>query len=306
MGYTVLIKLNPYIKRKIKGKKRIGAGGTRIVYDLGNGNVLKIAKSKKGIVCNKMEVTLYKSSWKRLKRYFARIVDYDSDYLWVTMKKYDRKFPNSPIYRRELMKVVKKFVASGIVPSKGVGNYHHPYAPNLRLKRNKQIVVIDYGGFKFGHSKKRSVAAEARIKGKIIIGSGARRIVYDLGNGYVLKVAKTKYGIKSNKREVRTFKSSPPSIKKLLGKITSYEKKYKWLKMKKYTQKFPHLKGYRRKLYRLRNVLRNYGINPYEILSNRGLPNYRNLRLKQNGRIIVIDYGNFRFRRISRRKTSQL
>ena len=108
------------------------------------------------------------------------------------MKKYDRKFPNSPIYRRELMKVVKKFTASGIIPSKGVGNYHSPYGPNLRLKRNKQIVVIDYGGFKFGHNKKCSVAAKARIKGKTIIGSGARRIVYDLGNGCVLKVAKTK------------------------------------------------------------------------------------------------------------------
>jgi len=294
------------MKRKIKGKKRIGAGGTRIVYDLGNGNVLKIAKSKKGIQCNKMEVTLYKTTWKRLKKYFARIVDYDAAYLWVTMKKYDRKFPNSPIYRRELMKVVKKFAASGIIPSKGVGNYHSPYGPNLRLKRNKQIVVIDYGGFKFGHNKKRSVAAKVRIKGKTFIGSGARRIVYDLGNGYVLKVAKGKYGIKNNKREVRTYKSSPASIKKLLGEITGYEKKYNWIKMKKYTRKFPHLKGYRRKLYRVRNVLRNYGIIPYEVLSRRGLPNYQNLRLKQNGRIVVIDYGNFRFRRISRRKTSQL
>ena len=57
-------------KRKIKGKKRIGAGGTRIVYDLGNGNVLKDSKIKKrDPLCNKMEVTLYKTSWKRLKKF---------------------------------------------------------------------------------------------------------------------------------------------------------------------------------------------------------------------------------------------
>lgn len=143
--------MNPYMKRKIKGKKFIGAGGTRVVYDLGNGNVIKVAKSKKGILCNKMEVTLYQSSLKRLKKYLAQIVDYDAAYRWVIMKKYDRKFPNSPVYRQELMKVVKKFVARGIIPSKGVSQYHNPYTPNLRLKRNKQIVVIDYGGFKYGH-----------------------------------------------------------------------------------------------------------------------------------------------------------
>jgi hypothetical protein len=151
MGYAVLIEMNPYMKRKIKGKKLIGSGGTRIVYNLGNGYVLKFAKSKKGILCNKTEVNLYKSSSKPLKKYFAQIADYDKAYLWITMKKYVRNFPNSPIYRRKLMKLVKKFLDNGIIPSKGVGDYNKPYAPNLRLKQNKQIVVIDYGGFKYGH-----------------------------------------------------------------------------------------------------------------------------------------------------------
>jgi hypothetical protein len=145
MGYAALIEMNPYIKRTIKGKKLIGSGGTRVVYDLGNGNVFKIAKSKKGILCNKMEVNMYQSSLKPLNKYLAQIVDYDTAYLWITMKKYDRKFPDSSIYRRELKKIVKNFLDNGIIPSKGVC---HAYAPNLRLKQNKQIVVIDYGGFK--------------------------------------------------------------------------------------------------------------------------------------------------------------
>ncbi len=121
-----------------------------MVYDLGDGYVLKIAKSKKGILCNKMEVNMYKSSLKPIKKYLAKIIDYDTAYRWVTMKKYDRKFPNSPMYRRKLMRLVKKFGDNGIIPSKGVGHYDKPYAPNLRLKRNKQIVIIDYGGFKYG------------------------------------------------------------------------------------------------------------------------------------------------------------
>lgn len=37
------------LKRLLKGKKVIGIGTRRIVYDLRNGKVLKIAKSKFGI-----------------------------------------------------------------------------------------------------------------------------------------------------------------------------------------------------------------------------------------------------------------
>jgi hypothetical protein len=150
MGYAVLIEMNPYLKRKIKGKKFIGSGVTRVAYDLGNGYVLKIAKSKKGIQCNKKEVNMYKSSMKPIKKYLAQIVDYDKAYHWVTMKKYVRKFPNSPIYKRELMKLVKKFLDNGIIPSKGVDHYDKPpKSKNLRLKKNGGIVVIDYGNFKF-------------------------------------------------------------------------------------------------------------------------------------------------------------
>jgi hypothetical protein len=147
-----LIQMNQYMKNKIKGKKFIGDGGTRVVYDLGNGHVFKIAKSKNGILCNKMEVDLYRSSQKPIKKYFAQIIDYDSVYRWVIMKKYNRRFPNSSVYRRELMKLVKILLDNGITPSKGVGRYNRPYTPNLRLKRNGQVVVIDYGGFKYDHS----------------------------------------------------------------------------------------------------------------------------------------------------------
>jgi hypothetical protein len=140
--------MDKYMKRKIKGKKLLGSGGTRVVYDLGGGSVMKIAKSKKGIQCNRMEANLYTTTRKSLKKYLARVTDFDPNYRWIAMKKYRGKFPNTVLYRRELMKIVKQFMAHGIIPSRGVGHYENPYAPNLRIKPNKQIVVIDYGGFK--------------------------------------------------------------------------------------------------------------------------------------------------------------
>ena len=146
------------MKRKIKGKTFIGSGVTRVVYDLGGGYVFKIAKSKKGILCNKKEVTMFKSQcFKPIQKHLAEIIDYDAGYRWITMKKYTRKLPNSAIYRHKLKKLVKAFWVNGILPSKRVGQYDHPYVPSLRLKlikhlrlkRSGKIVVIDYGNFKF-------------------------------------------------------------------------------------------------------------------------------------------------------------
>ncbi|GAB7055235.1 MULTISPECIES: hypothetical protein [unclassified Paenibacillus] len=144
-----MIKLDRYMKKKIKGKKFIGAGRTRIVYDLGKRRVFKVAKSKKGIRSNQTEVILYKSSERPIKKHLARIIDYDTSYRWVTMKKYNKKFPNIPKYRKKLKKLVKKFHKNGILPPRSVRDYHTPYTPNLRLKRNNRVVVIDYGNFKY-------------------------------------------------------------------------------------------------------------------------------------------------------------
>jgi hypothetical protein len=146
---ATMIQLDDNIKQKIKGKKYIGSGGTRIVYDLGNGYVLKIAKSKNGINCNRIEVNIYNSSLEPIKKYLAKITDFHKEYHWIVMKKYDRKFPISSIYKLKLMKLVKKFRANGIIPSKGISQYYEPYSPNLRLKWSGQIVIIDYGGFKY-------------------------------------------------------------------------------------------------------------------------------------------------------------
>ncbi|SDO85492.1 hypothetical protein SAMN04487897_12466 [Paenibacillus sp. yr247] len=130
---------------------------------------------------------------------------------------------------------------------------------------------------------------------KIIV-TGSKRIVYDLRNGYVLKVAKSKYGIISNKREVFTYTTAPSCIKKHLANILDHGNEYGWIIMKKYKPNLPKSKGYyKRKLFKLRAKFRKNGIIPYEVVNYQGYPNYHNLGLRSNGEIIVIDYGNFKF-----------
>ncbi|MCZ8517198.1 hypothetical protein O9H85_33590 [Paenibacillus filicis] len=123
------------------------------------------------------------------------------------------------------------------------------------------------------------------IKGKQVFGEGASRIVYDLGNGYVLKVAKSKKAIKYNKREIRIYKSVPSTIKKHLAEIIHYGRS--WLIMKKYDRKFPKSRQYVSKLNTLKSKFRKNGITPFDITRD-------NLRLNTSGKIKVIDYGNFK------------
>lgn len=77
------------------------------------------------------------------------------------------------------------------------------------------------------------------INGKKAINYGTRRIVYDLENGTVLKIAKSKIGVESNMTEVKIYKSSHFPIKNHLGQFLKYEDDYSWLIMKRYTQPFP-------------------------------------------------------------------
>ncbi|MCZ8510862.1 hypothetical protein O9H85_00075 [Paenibacillus filicis] len=115
------------------------------------------------------------------------------------------------------------------------------------------------------------------IRRKKVIGSGARRLVYDLGNGYVLKVSKSKNGIRSNKNEVVIYKSAASRLKKHLAYIKKYDKGFNWLIMKKYIRDFPKTKEYKRKLFKVRAKFRKHGIMTYDLVNLQGIPNYQNL-----------------------------
>jgi tRNA A-37 threonylcarbamoyl transferase component Bud32 len=126
-----------------------------------------------------------------------------------------------------------------------------------------------------------------KIQGRKVIGSGRRRIVYDLGNGFVLKVATSKYGIIVNKREGKMYESVPSRIRIYLAQIKKFGKG--WIIMKKYVQQVPKSQSYKRKVLNMKSTLRKNGIIPDDV-------SRRNIRLKPNGQIVVIDYGNFKFK----------
>ncbi|MGK5508650.1 hypothetical protein ACSNN6_28340 [Brevibacillus formosus] len=129
------------------------------------------------------------------------------------------------------------------------------------------------------------------------IGSGVYRDVYDIGNGLVLKVAKSKYGRCCNKKEVKMYMSSPYSVRKHLGRILEFDRDFSSIKMIKYVRKFPLSKIYRRKLMKTIAYFRNHGILPFDVITGKGKPRVNNLRLKRDGNIVFIDYGNFLYRR---------
>lgn len=136
-----------------------------------------------------------------------------------------------------------------------------------------------------------------KIRGKKLIGSGVKRLVYKVDSGCVIKIAKSKSGIKSNKIEVKIYKAASHRLKKHLAKILDHGYGYRWLTMKRYKHKVPKSTKYERKLFRMRAHFREKDIIPNDVVTRLGQPNYQNLRLRHNKKIIVIDYGNFIFRR---------
>ncbi|UOE53107.1 hypothetical protein LIT38_13070 [Bacillus sp. CMF12] len=118
-----------------------------------------------------------------------------------------------------------------------------------------------------------------------VIGSGSHRIVYDLQNGYVLKIPLRERGFKSNKAEYNLFLNCPPELQKHLCPVV--ELGQGWMIMKKMDEKLPRNAEYEEKISNLGNLFLSYGINPLDLKR-------KNLMLAKDGKITVIDYGNFR------------
>lgn len=131
-----------------KRKKLIGSGHKRNVYDLGNGYVLKVAKSKAGLQSNKTEYFLYHSRRTApLRKHLAKVIKYGRR--WLIMKKYARPFINSRKLHKQYLKLKRQFRRNGIRPRDMYSMTHKgPSLTNLRLNRKGEIIVIDYGNFK--------------------------------------------------------------------------------------------------------------------------------------------------------------
>jgi hypothetical protein len=70
-----------YIEERLT---KLGAGSSRIVYQIDPKTVLKLAKNKKGVAQNKVEIEY--SHYGDLSHLFAEVFEYDSDGLWVEME----------------------------------------------------------------------------------------------------------------------------------------------------------------------------------------------------------------------------
>jgi hypothetical protein len=143
--------------KKISGKKAIakiklpyevmGIGHYRIVYDLGDGNVLKVPRLLKGIECNEKEISLYHRCPSDVRVHFAKVIDYGEG--WLVMKKLKSKVPSKKsTYKEELRAAIKVLAKDGIKVF-DVFNGRSLKDNNVRFDKNlKKAVVIDYAKVK--------------------------------------------------------------------------------------------------------------------------------------------------------------
>ncbi|WP_315076759.1 hypothetical protein [uncultured Clostridium sp.] len=123
------------------------------------------------------------------------------------------------------------------------------------------------------------------------IGSGSSRKVFDLGNGYVIKVAKNRAGIAQNKSE---YKISSNDYSDLFAKVIKASNNFNLLIMQKaikiynisYVLKYFNVRSKNQLLNskELQNIKRNYNL----LLSDLGRKSSWGII---NGRPVIIDYG---------------
>ncbi|MCI0764700.1 hypothetical protein [Bacillus sp. TL12] len=140
--------------------------------------------------------------------------------------------------------------------------------------------------------KQKAEKAQNILKLKYkMIGYGENRIVYDLNNKYVLKIAITRWGLRSNKTEFEIYKNCPPELREHLCPVKKFG--FGWIIMKKFSLKVPENEIYNEKLSQLKNRFLKTGIIPEDIYWYNE-PNMNNMMLSEKDKIIIIDYGDFK------------
>jgi hypothetical protein len=138
-----------HASRKLKlSYKIIGTGKSRIVFDLKNGYVLKIAYSVKGIKDNSSEAVLYESSTSTIKKYLSKVVDHGHG--WCIMEKIHRSVVSDTKKNRDLVyKLRDEFLREGITPNDLTNRRNdEPRWKNFNIDNNRRIIVMDYANFK--------------------------------------------------------------------------------------------------------------------------------------------------------------
>ncbi|ASS92921.1 hypothetical protein [Peribacillus simplex] len=126
-------------RKTLKFKYKIlGHGFNRVVYDLNNGYILKVAFSEVGLISNANEAYIYNNCNKEVKEYFCPVKEYGTG--WIIMKKVDTKVPFAIKEYTKLIKLELKFLRYGIIPI-------DLRLENVGYNENDEMVVIDYGLF---------------------------------------------------------------------------------------------------------------------------------------------------------------
>ena len=81
---TKIARIKEYLEKT--GIERFGGGASRVVYDIGNGTVLKVAHNSTRIPENEKEIEVWECSKESI--ILAKIVKYDkADKMWIVMEK---------------------------------------------------------------------------------------------------------------------------------------------------------------------------------------------------------------------------
>jgi hypothetical protein len=128
-----------------------------------------------------------------------------------------------------------------------------------------------------------------------VLSCGYNRIVYNMGNR-VLKVAISIKGITDNRMEVKLYRKSPKRLRKHLVKVKASG--HGWLVMKKVKKQIPRSRKYKKTIIKIMNKFVKRGIMPNDIfVQNRPEPEWRNLGIKKREKVMILDYGNFKWRK---------
>lgn len=140
--------------------------------------------------------------------------------------------------------------------------------------------------------KRYSYALEKLSLSLEVVGYGKHRVVYDLNNGFVLKVAITLKGIRNNRNEAKLYERTKSHLKKHLAKVI--ESGRGWIIMEKVDGVVEDTLENRYRVSLLQAAFRNERILPDDIFNKDKISlKTKNLRMSKDGQIVVIDYGNF-------------
>jgi hypothetical protein len=129
----------------LKSLRMIGMGSGRVVYDLGDGYVVKKARNKKGLVQNKGE---YMIASRNRSELFADVISVSEDYIYLIMKKAEKILSYNEVWKYYNVKNFNELFRLDNL--KEIIRKNELLLPDLYRKTswgiiNGRPVLIDYG-----------------------------------------------------------------------------------------------------------------------------------------------------------------